>query len=104
MELNLETAARGFAAAGSDSRLSVLQLLVRAGDSGLSVGEIQEKSGIPASTLAHHIRTLAEAGLVSQVRTGRTTLNQAHFENLRALADYLLKECCADAGEGNTHC
>ena len=104
MELNLETAARGFAAAGSDSRLSVLQLLVRAGDSGLSVGEIQEKSGIPASTLAHHIRTLAEAGLVSQVRTGRTTLNQAHFENLRALADYLLEECCVDAGEGNTHC
>ena len=104
MELNLETAAKGFAAAGSDSRLSVLQLLVRAGTAGLSVGEIQEKSGIPASTLAHHIRTLAEAGLVSQVRSGRTTLNQAHFANLRALADYLLEECCADAGAGENNC
>ena len=104
MEINLETAARGFAAAGSDSRLSVLQLLVRAGDSGLNVGEIREKTGIPASTLAHHIRTLAEAGLVSQIKSGRTTLNRAHFENLRALADYLLEECCADAGDGKNHC
>ena len=58
MELNLETAARGFAAAGSDSRLSVLQLLVRAGTAGLNVGEIQEKTGIPASSLVNCSITL----------------------------------------------
>ena len=103
MTLTIESAARGFAAAGSDSRLAVLQLLVRAGSKGLSVGEIQEKSGIPASTLAHHIRTLAEAGLVTQARSGRSTINRAEFDNLRSLADFLLEECCADSN-GESDC
>ena len=36
-----EDAATGFAAMGSEARLKVLRALVRAGDPGLTVGEIQ---------------------------------------------------------------
>lgn len=93
------TAAQGFSAMGSESRLDVLRTLVKAGDGGLTVGTIQERTGIPASTLAHHLKFLAGAGLVAQQRDGRTVFNHAEFEHLRELASFILEECCADSEE-----
>ena len=93
----LEEAAQGFAACGSEPRLMVLRLLVRAGDEGLSVGEIQERTAIPASTLAHHLGFLAAGGLVEQERRGRTVINRAAYRRIEALAAFLLEACCADA-------
>ncbi|WP_420414244.1 ArsR/SmtB family transcription factor [Roseibium sp.] len=92
----LEEAAQGFAALGSEARLQVLLTLVRAGRSGLSVGDIQSRTSMAASTLAHHLKFLASAGLIRQEKDGRTVINQAQFEHLEALAGYILKECCAD--------
>ena len=95
--LSIEEAAQGFAACGSEPRLTVLRLLVRAGDAGLTVEEIQERSGLPASTLAHHLRVLAAGGLVVQERKGRAVVSRAAYRQLEALAAFLLDECCADA-------
>ncbi len=95
--LALEEAAQGFAACGSEPRLTVLRLLVRAGAEGLTVGEVQERSGLPASTLAHHLGFLAAGGLVEQERRGRTVINCAAYGRLEALAAFLLEECCVDA-------
>jgi DNA-binding transcriptional ArsR family regulator len=89
-------AASGFAAMGSEARLHVLRTLIRAGDPGLTVGEIQERTGIAASTLAHHLRVLTTGGLVTQHKSGRTTINRASFDTLRELAHYILSDCCAD--------
>lgn len=85
-----------FAACGSEPRLAVLRLLVRAGDEGLSVGEIREQSGLPASTLDHHLGFLTAGGLIEQERRGRTVISRASYPHLEALAAYLLDECCAD--------
>ena len=93
----LETAAQGFAAMGSEARLDVLRVLVRAGTPGLTVGEIQSRTGLAPSTLAHHLRFLAAADLVAQEKVGRATYNSARFAELQALADFILSECCADA-------
>ena len=95
--LSVEEAAQGFAAAGSESRLEVLLILVRAGPDGLTVGEIQDGVGIPASTLAHHLRILCAGGLIEQERAGRAVINRAAYRQIEQLADYLLRECCADA-------
>ena len=95
--LNLGQAADRFAAVGSESRLAVVKALVRAGHEGLTVGEIQERLDIPASTLAHHLRLLQAAGLVEQQRQGRTVVNRVAFEEIEALSAYLLRECCAEA-------
>ena len=95
--LALEEAAQGFAACGSEPRLTVLRLLVRAGAEGLTVGEVQERSGLPASTLAHHLGFLAAGGLVEQERRGRIVINRAAYRRLEALAAFLLEECCVDA-------
>jgi len=95
--LLVEEAAQGFAAAGSEPRLEVLLTLVRAGSEGLTVGELQEHVGLPASTLAHHLRFLAAGGLIEQERQGRAVVNRAAYERIQLLADFLLHECCADA-------
>ncbi|MGI9500535.1 MAG: ArsR/SmtB family transcription factor [Geminicoccaceae bacterium] len=94
----LEEAAQGFAAVGSEPRLDVLLSLVRAGPDGLSVGEIQERLELPASTLAHHLRFLAAAGLIEQEKQGRIVRNRADFGRIESLADFLLRECCSESG------
>ncbi len=74
-----------------------MRVLVRAGPAGLSIGEIQRRVEIPASTLAHHLRYLADAGLIEQRKQGRTVVNHADYSVIRGLAEFLLLECCADA-------
>jgi ArsR family transcriptional regulator len=94
--MELEVAAQGFAALGSEARLQVVLTLVKAGQRGLSVGDIQSRTGMAASTLAHHLKFLASAGLVIQEKDGRSVINRAAFGHLEDLAGYILKECCAD--------
>ena len=98
-------AAEGFSAMGSESRLEVLRTLVRAGEAGLSVGDIQQKTGIPASTLAHHLKFLSSAHLIEQEKQGRTIFNRANYAHLGQLAAYIMNECCIDSNlpEGHSH-
>lgn len=95
-------AAQAFAAMGSEARLQVLRTVLRAGHSGLSVGDVQERTGIAPSTLAHHLKFLTGAGVIEQDRDGRITRNRVNFERLEALAAFILEECCADSEEGST--
>lgn len=89
-------AAAGFAAMGSEARLQVLRILVRAGEEGLTVSDLQERTGIAPSTLAHHLKFLSGAGVIVQEKQGRATLSRADYDRLRALAQFILGECCAD--------
>ena len=95
-QLTLETAAQAFAAMGSEARLDVVLCLVKAGPKGLTVGDLQERTGMPASTLAHHLRFLASAGVIDQEKVGRSVINRAEFDRLERLAGFVLKECCAE--------
>ncbi len=98
-EMALEVAASKFAALGSEQRLNVLKVLVRSGPSGLSIGALGERAGVTGSTLTHHLRILTQAGLVQQTREGRSTIcAAAAYEEVRALSDFLLTQCCADCG------
>ena len=92
-------AAAVFAALGSEQRLAVLRLLVRAGPEGLTIGELGGRSGVTGSTLTHHMKVLTAAGLVRQVKDGRRIICiGADYYRMRGISDYLLKECCADSG------
>ncbi|WP_106746788.1 ArsR/SmtB family transcription factor [Yoonia maritima] len=92
------TAAQGFSALGSESRIEVFQTLVKAGKNGLLVGDIQQRTGIPASTLAHHLKFLSTAQLILQEKKGRTIVNRANFDHLESLAAFILEECCSEPG------
>jgi DNA-binding transcriptional ArsR family regulator len=103
-DIALSEAASTFAALGSEQRLHVLRTLVRAGPKGLAIGELGARSGVTGSTLTHHMKILAAADLVSQVRDGRRIICiAAAFERMNILSDFLLKECCADTTEGHDH-
>ena len=95
MNITDQTAAQALSALGHEARLNIYRLLVRAGDDGLSVGDIGGHLGAPASTLAHHLTALVQAGLVLQERQGRTIINRADFDTMNGLLGYLSDECCA---------
>ncbi len=86
--------ARALAALGHEARLDVFRLLVRSGEEGLIVGEIATHTGLPLSTLAHHLRTLVAAGLVTQERRGREILNRPDFATMTLALSFLTDECC----------
>lgn len=67
-----EEVAASFAELGNSHRLSVFRFLVKAGHDGASVGEIQKRLGIPASTLSHHLARMAKVGLILQEKHRRT--------------------------------
>lgn len=94
--MSLELTAAGFAAIGSEARLSVLKTLVRAGPEGLTVGAIRDRTGIAPSTLAHHLKFLAAGEVIVQEKSGRSVINRANYDQLKHLAHYILCECCAD--------
>lgn len=96
MALDLDTAALLLDQLGNQTRLSIVRLLVRAGDDGLPVGQIQKRLGIPGSTLTHHIGHLKNAGVIRQRREQATLICTVDYDVIRALVDYLTEECCAD--------
>ena len=63
--MDMVAAAEGFSAMGSESRIDVVRTLVKAGPAGLLVGDIQQRTAIPASTLAHHLKFLTSVGLIT---------------------------------------
>lgn len=89
-----DQAAKGLSALGNRTRLRMFRLLVKAGDAGLNVGDIQTRIDVPASTLAHHLTTLAQSGLVVQERRGREIISRVDYTRMRDLTSYLTEECC----------
>ncbi len=90
-------AAKALGALGNPTRLRLCKSLVRAGGDGLNIGQLQKRLRVPASTLAHHISTLVQAGLVHQERQGREVISRARFTTIREISAYLLAECCAES-------
>jgi ArsR family transcriptional regulator, arsenate/arsenite/antimonite-responsive transcriptional repressor len=99
MKVKLEQAARQLEALGNPTRLKVYRVLVRAGDAGLPVGRLQQRVGVAASTLSHHLHRLILTWLVTQERQSTTLICRANYPAMDALLGFLADECCADAGE-----
>ena len=86
------------AALGNTTRLRLYRLLVQVGHDGLNVSDLQRLLEQPASTLAHHLAKLTQAGLVKQHRDGREVICTADFEQMHALVAYLSDQCCWGVG------
>ncbi|SFU22502.1 metalloregulator ArsR/SmtB family transcription factor [Mesorhizobium sp. YR577] len=93
----VETAAKQLEALGNPTRLRVYRALVRAGEEGLPVGHLQDKIGIAASTLSHHLHRLIATELVTQERQATTLICRANYPVMHGLLGFLANECCADA-------
>ncbi len=95
--MDLEHTAQRLEALGNATRLGIYRILVRAGDDGLSVGEVQSRTEIPRSTLSHHLHRLTRVGLVSQERRATTLICRANYAVMNETLSFLVSQCCADA-------
>ncbi len=94
--MKIDDAAARLEALGNPTRLRIYRALVKAGDGGMSVGKLQTKLDVAASTLSHHLKTMLMVGLISQERQSTTLICRANYDVMRALVGYLVDECCAE--------
>jgi ArsR family transcriptional regulator len=87
-------AVAALAALAQESRLAVFRLLVRNAPEGLTPGVIGEQLELPAPTLSFHLKTLAQAGLVTALQEGRYVRYRAEIAGINALIDFLTADCC----------
>jgi ArsR family transcriptional regulator len=95
--MKINQTAKRLEALGNPTRLKVYRALVRAGEPGLAVGQLQSKLRIAPSTLSHHLHRLVLTGLVTQERQSTTLICRANYPVMRELVGFLVDECCADA-------
>jgi len=92
-------------ALAQESRLDVFRLLVQAGADGLPAGQIGQRLGLPAATLAFHLKELKNAGLLGCTRNGRSLIYAADYAAMNALLSYLTENCCGrSVGDGLPVC
>jgi ArsR family transcriptional regulator, arsenate/arsenite/antimonite-responsive transcriptional repressor len=76
------------------TRLAVFSLLARSGESGLSAGDLADKTGTPPNTMSAHLTILKHAGLTMSQRAGRNIFYRAVPGAIKELASFLTEECC----------
>jgi ArsR family transcriptional regulator, arsenate/arsenite/antimonite-responsive transcriptional repressor len=86
---------RALAALAHPMRLRVFRALVVVGTEGLTPGVMAEALGATATTLSFHLKELAHAGLVTQVREGRNLIYRAAYDRMDGVLSFLTENCCA---------
>lgn len=94
--MNTQNIARTLAELGHETRLEIFRTLVKAGPSGLTIGEIGNRLDVPASTLGFHLKGLTSVGLVSQEKQGRSVICRPELDILSLVIRDLEAECCTD--------
>ncbi|HEV2611736.1 MAG TPA: helix-turn-helix domain-containing protein [Noviherbaspirillum sp.] len=90
-----------------ESRLAVFRLLVQAGPEGLPATKIADQLEIPPSSLSFHLKELTHAGLVDQMKAGRSLIYSANFFTMNSLISFLTENCCGGnvcSPVRDTHC
>lgn len=92
MEMN--RALDALSALAQPTRLAAFRRLVAAGPDGVAAGDLADALGVPAPTLSNALNVLANAGLVSNRRDGRSIIYAAEMAAMNALLDFLMNDCC----------
>jgi len=82
-------------ALASEVRLSLVRMLVAAGDGGRPAGVIARELGLAPSRLSFHLAELERAGLVTARKESRNVIYAADYRQIGRLIGYLLNDCCA---------
>lgn len=89
------SAVKALGALAHETRLEIYRILVRAGSGGRPAGELATELGVPATTMSFHLSQLANAGLVSARRAGRSILYVVLYDRMFELLGYLTENCCS---------
>jgi len=96
--METKSAIASLAALAQETRLAVYRLLVVAGPTGLSVGEIGAGVKSSPATLSFHLKELTHAGLISSRQVGRYVFYSANFQRMNDLLGFLSRNCCERDG------
>jgi len=94
MDLNEGAAIRCLQALAQPTRLQAFRQVVQRGPEGTTPGWLSEHLGVPAQTLSFHLKELSSAELISSRREGRSIRYFPRFDTVRAVAGYLMENCC----------
>lgn len=83
-----------FAALSQTTRLDVFRLLIKAGETGMSAGEISDTLDVRQNTMSANLSILSRAGLIRSEREGRSIRYFADMEGMRGLLAFLMEDCC----------
>ena len=75
------------------TRFQVFTMLARAGDEGMSSGDLAVRTAAAANTMSSHLAILNRAGLVTAEKAGRNIVYRAVPETVRTLAAFLIEQC-----------
>jgi ArsR family transcriptional regulator len=84
-----------FSALSAPSRLKVLRVVAATGKLGIPSGEVTRQLGLTQSTASTQLLLLSNARLVRSERQGRVIRYWANFGNMRALVEFIAKDCSA---------
>lgn len=85
-----QAAATLFKALAQPARLQILSQLAAAGCSPMTVGDLAAVSGLSQPTVSHHLKTMADAGLLTRSKSGRVVTHEVRpevFAELRRILD-----------------
>ena len=88
-----------FAALSQSTRLDVFRLLIKAGDAGMSAGDIGDTLGVRQNTMSANLGVLSRSGLIRSAREGRSIRYFADMKGMRGLLAFLMEDCCGGRPE-----
>lgn len=88
-----------FAALSQSTRLDVFRLLIKAGEAGMSAGDISDTLGVRQNTMSANLSILARSGLIRNEREGRSIRYFADLDGMRGLLAFLMEDCCGGRPE-----
>lgn len=100
--MKISNIVKSFIALGHDTRLTIYNLLVTKGETGIPAGEIAAELSIPGATLSFHLTSLSDAKLIGSRREGRTVYYFVKYKRVKKLIKYLKDPVTATALEVDT--
>ncbi|WP_426011317.1 ArsR/SmtB family transcription factor [Caulobacter sp. DWR2-3-1b2] len=89
-----KVAVASLSALGHEGRLAIFRLLVKAGDLGVSAGEIARQLSMIPNSLSANLNVLSHAGLIVSRRDGRSIIYSAAYGAMTGLLGFLMEDCC----------
>ncbi|MFC3613302.1 ArsR/SmtB family transcription factor [Lutimaribacter marinistellae] len=77
-----------------DMRIDIFRMLIKAGEGGLTAGDIASALQARPNTVSNNLALLTTSGLIRPQREGRSIRYFSRMEGMRDLLAYLMEECC----------
>ncbi|MGV8854073.1 MAG: ArsR/SmtB family transcription factor [Devosia sp.] len=88
-----------FTALSQATRLHAFRLVIAHEPDGLPAGDIARQLDVPQNTMSTHLAILNRAGLIAAERQGRSIVYRAVLDQVRAIANFLVQDCCGGRPE-----